>query len=242
VARANYQGQLDFFDPAKFGHDVHIIGVGGIGTNLALHLVKLGLRTTLHLWDPDYIESHNIPTQLIFKPGEVSESKVETAAKFLAEFADSALRIVTHQERVTPETSLEGVVISGVDSMSARQDIWKAVEDNPFVPLYVDGRIGGEQYTLLALNPFEPDAVDYYLRNWMFNDGDASPLPCTGRTAIHPAMILGGHMVAQVSRLCQGLEPTLWINGHAGTGEQNRLTLKQLKENLKKKQLQTKEK
>ena len=236
ASRANYQGQLDFFDPAKFGHDVHVIGVGGIGTNLVLQLVKLGLRTTLHLWDPDYIEGHNIPTQLFYRVDQVGKPKVDIAAQFLTEFADPSLRIVTHQEKVTPDTVLEGVVLSGVDNMAARHDIWKAVEDNPFVPLYVDGRIGGEQYMLVAFNPFETVAVQYYLDNWMFDDAEASTLPCTGRTNIHTSMVLGGHMVAQVSRLYRGQEPTLWINGHAGTGWQTMLTLEQFKAQLAKKE------
>lgn len=215
--RADFSGQTDIFDPGNFTWPVHQIGVGGIGSAVVLPLVKLGLRSPLHLWDPDVVEPHNIPSQLIYRLSDVGETKVSAAATMLHDYLEPSCAIVAHPEVVTSTTSLEGVVISGVDSMSARYDIWETVKFNPAVPLYLDGRIGGEQLTLLSLNPCDPEAIDYYETNWLFPDADGAPLPCAARTVIHPAVMLAGLIIAQLTRFARDLPTQRYIDVHALT-------------------------
>lgn len=214
IVIADYSGQTDIFDPSKFTWPVHVIGVGGIGSAVVLPLVKLGLRGELHLWDLDYVEPHNVPAQLIYSRTDVGRPKVEAAAEMLESYREPECSIVPHQEFVTAETPLSGVVISGVDSMQARCDIWGSVKFNPDVPLYLDGRIGGEQMTLLALNPLDMDAVDTYEKDWLFPDGEGAPLPCAARTVIHPPVVLAGHMIAQLTRFARDMELKSYIDVH----------------------------
>lgn len=209
---ADYSGQTDIFDPARFTWDVHVIGVGGIGSAVVLPLVKLGLRSTLHLWDADHVEPHNVPAQLIYRRSDVGKSKVAATAEMLTPYLEPACRIVTHEEQVTEATVLEGVVISGVDSMDARQRIWEAVRFNPDVPLYLDGRIGGEQMTLLALNPCDVEAMEAYEGAWLFPSSEAAPLACAARTVIHPPVVLAGFMIAQLTRFARGLSLRQYID------------------------------
>lgn len=205
--QANYADQTGIFDPAGFAWQVHLIGVGGIGSNVMLPLIKLGLMGDLHLWDRDEVEPHNIPAQLIYRPDDIGLSKVEAAKAFL-EYMGAQCSVIAHDEFVTAETSLEGVVISGVDSMKARRAIWEAVKYNPQIPFFIDGRIGGESLHLLAFNPMDSDLAEWYEEEMLFDDADAAPLPCAARTVIHPPTVLSGLIVCQLTRFFRDMPLT----------------------------------
>jgi molybdopterin/thiamine biosynthesis adenylyltransferase len=205
--QADYSDQTAIFDPSKFTWPVHIIGMGGIGSALIFPLMKLGLRGELHLWDTDVVEPRNLPAQLIYRKSDVDTKKV-LAAQAFAERQEADCTVVPHDEFVTASTPLEGVVISGVDSMTSRSAIWQAVQALSYlVPFYMDGRIGGEQYQLLTLNPSDFDAAQTYQQHWLFPDEEAAELPCAARTVIHPAAELAAKMVAHITLFARGEHP-----------------------------------
>src|SRR5205823_6205091 len=120
--------QLDF--------PLTLIGAGGIGSPLALALAKMGCRQ-LALYDPDTVEAHNLPNQM-YRLSDVGRPKVTALAELLCQFASPQLEV--RQEAVRDQT-LRGLVISAVDSMAARQQIWHGcVRYRAAVPLYVDAR------------------------------------------------------------------------------------------------------
>lgn len=212
--RADYRDQTDIFDPRKFTWPVHIIGLGGIGSALLFPLLKLGVGE-LHLWDFDAVEPHNIPAQLIYRPSDIGMTKAEAACAFI-ERQEADCKVTPHGERVTASTPLQGVVISGVDSMASRSEIWQAVEWNTDVPLYMDGRIGGENLQLLTLNPSDIDAIDVYSK-WIFPDSEGAALPCAARTVIHPPTVLAGLMVAQLTLFLREERPKANIRANLKT-------------------------
>ena len=80
----SYADQKQIFDPDQFTWPVHVIGLGGIGSALVLPLVKLGLRSELHLWDDDAtVEPHNIPAQLLYRRSDVGKPKAATTVEIL---------------------------------------------------------------------------------------------------------------------------------------------------------------
>jgi sulfur-carrier protein adenylyltransferase/sulfurtransferase len=195
-ARADYSDQRDIFDPDQFAWPVHIVGLGGIGGALLFPLMKLGV-SELHLWDDDKVEPHNIPAQLVYRPSDIGLPKTEACCNFLIR-QEAECKVVQHPERVDATTDLEGIVISGVDTMSSRQAIWDQVKFNSMVPFYMDGRIGGEQMQLLSLDPSDFDAINVY-EHFLFPDSEGSPLPCAARTVIHPPTVLAGLMIAELT-------------------------------------------
>jgi len=198
----DYSDQTDIFDPSKFGWPVHLVGLGGIGSAVLFPLLKLGVKE-LHIWDADKVEPHNIPAQLIYRPSDIGMTKAAAACAFI-ERQEADCRVTPHVENVSADTSLEGVVISGVDSMRSRYAIWHAVtHSSMYVPLYMDGRIGGEQLQLLTVHPSDFRQAEKYER-WLFPDEEASPLPCAARTVIHPPTVLAGLMVTQLTLFARG--------------------------------------
>ncbi|CAF0837820.1 unnamed protein product [Rotaria sordida] len=84
----------DVFDRQRVMKDFHqsliekqcvfVLGVGGIGSSIAMCLVRMGVDT-IHLFDRDYIEASNLNRQILFSVGDIGRSKVETAAQHLKE-------------------------------------------------------------------------------------------------------------------------------------------------------------
>jgi len=203
--RIPYDEQVGLFNPSTFGHVVHLVGVGGLGNAAAFALTKMGLATALHLYDFDTVEPKNVPCQLIYQASDIGRPKVEAAAEFLGGYRDPRLEIVPHATRVTATTPFEGIVVSAVDSMSARSAIWDAIKFNPQVVWYIDTRMGGEMLQVLSLNPSDPADVEFYEETWLFPDSDASALPCAERTIIGPPLVVAGVVATQVARIARGL-------------------------------------
>lgn len=72
---------------------IAILGVGGVGSNVALSLVACGIGE-LHLVDGDTVELTNLNRQLLYTPFDIGRPKIDVAAERLAQF-DPSLRLRT---------------------------------------------------------------------------------------------------------------------------------------------------
>ena len=203
----DYLRQLDIFDPKNFVWPVNIIGLGGIGSAVSLALVKLGV-SELRLWDNDVLEEHNIPNQLIYRMNDAGQSKIAATTELLKSH-NKELRI-REMGVFDSASAIDGLVVSAVHSMEkdaegreGRIGIWKAVKNNPknnsMVPLYLDGRLGGEILELFTIRPFILKDIEIYEQS-LFPDSEAAQLPCTARAVIHPALVIAGLVAAQITR------------------------------------------
>ncbi len=183
---------------SEISEDVHFIGVGGIGSVMLLPFVRMCAKR-IHLWDPDVVEKHNLGYQHIYREEDLGRPKVEAAADYLRR-QDPDVNLVLHQARVTHMHghTLSGIVISGVDTMAARKQIWESVWYNGNVLFYVDGRTGGPQLDCFLINPCESDQVDFY-QGFLFPDKQAAQLPCGSRDDSDSAGILGRLITRQVT-------------------------------------------
>jgi len=175
---------------------VTMIGAGGIGSFTALALAKMGVEN-MTIYDYDKVEIHNLPNQL-YGAEYLGEYKVTAAAEACAQFAD-----------VTPETRnsafgkdderVYGVVISGVDSMEAREAIWKKVKYKPSIPLYIDARMGAEVIRIYTINPCDPDEVEFYQR-FLYSDKNALEERCTAKAIIYTGFAVASLLASQVKK------------------------------------------
>jgi hypothetical protein len=195
----DYWRQVDLVRPEDLAFPVTVIGVGGIGSPVALALAKMGCQR-LTLYDPDVIEPHNLPNQL-YRLGDIGRPKVEALADLLREFASPA---VTAKQEAVARQPLSGVVISGVDSMASRQRIWQeSVRFRAAVPLYIDARMGAQVCRLLTVRPADPDDVRWY-ETTLFADDSAADEPCTAQAIIYTTFGLASFVANQVKRHALG--------------------------------------
>lgn len=206
-----YTRQADWFDPADHPHArATLLGVGGIGSPVALALAKLGIPH-LTLIDPDYVERHNLPNQMMPMHGE-GRFKVDAVADVILDF--SPTEVETYVARITeegwayPDEDViefanpgrpSGIVIVSPDNMPARADMWKQVKYNPYVPLLLDGRMGGQNVLLYAVNPCDPDDIEYY-ESTLYSDEEARPLPCTASAVIDVGFMIASLVTRAVRK------------------------------------------
>jgi molybdopterin/thiamine biosynthesis adenylyltransferase len=191
--------QLDLVAPAALETPVHLIGCGGIGSFAALALGKLGC-TRLHLYDDDRVEEHNLPNQL-FRTSDVGRHKATALAEIVEVF--TGVRPEACLRRVEADR-LQGILVSGVDSMAARKTIWRrSVRYRAGIPLYLDGRLGAEVCRVYAVRPTDPADIRCYEQS-LYADGQAAALPCTAGAIIYTGFAVASLLADQVKKFATG--------------------------------------
>ncbi len=201
-----FSDQTKLFDPDKFAWDLHIIGAGGIGNMLIQLFAKMGV-SKIHVWDDDIFEARNGPTEVAYSEALVGQPKVDVAAATVEFLVGNNCEIVRHQERVTIDTPLSGIVISGVDSMASRKEIWNAISACFLdVALYIDARSAGEEIAIFNIDPLDEEVVKIYTEDWLFDDSEASQLECGARNIGYISTLIASIVAANVSKFEQGKE------------------------------------
>ena len=192
--------QLDIASPENF-RNLHfaIIGCGGIGSPTAMVLTKMGVGS-IELWDDDSVECHNLPNQL-FPVNDVGMKKVDSLRQVCYTFSKAELTV--HPERFDSTKEIRGVVISAVDTMAARKEIWERVKYNPSVPFYIEARMGAELGRIHSFVPSNPADIRWYEQT-LYSDEEAEILPCTARAIIYNIFIIAGLIARQVKRFARG--------------------------------------
>lgn len=191
--------QTRFFDPSRYHFDTHVIGCGGIGAPLIQILAKMGVPV-LHLWDTDILEARNGPAEVAYSEAMVGRPKVEAAMETVRFLVGDRCKVIPHYEYVTADTELSGVVISGVDRMTSRQEIWKSIQKNFWeIPFYMDGRIAGEYIRLYSLNPADFDNKVAY-ESSLYGDDVVMKLDCGARTIGYVGFAIASEMGRTLTR------------------------------------------
>lgn len=101
---------------------VLIIGLGGLGSPVALYLAAAGIGT-LGLVDADAVDPSNMHRQILYGTGDIGCAKTEAARRRLTE-ANPHIACVAHAEKFTAanaKTLLDGydIVVDGTDNFAA---------------------------------------------------------------------------------------------------------------------------
>lgn len=173
-----------------------MIGVGAVGRQTALQLAAIGVRR-LQLVDFDVVDATNVTTQG-YRASDVGRLKVDAAADAVQEF-DPALAVATIVDRWRPHTDLGDAAFCCVDSISAREAIWRGAGRS--LPFWADGRMRGEVVRVFAAA--DPASRRRYAQS-LFPQQEAHAGACTTRSTIYAASVAAGLLVAQFARWLRG--------------------------------------
>lgn len=216
TTQIEYTRQLDWFSPAD-NPDAHvtIVGVGGIGSFAAMALAKLGVPK-LTLVDYDEVEPHNLPNQM-FQTIDIGRPKVE-AVEGAVYVVNPECEVVTIcgglGDGIVPGAARPaGVVVSGLDSMEARADLWGQLKYETAVPLYLDARLAGQQVILYAACPAKWDDIQGYEAT-LHSDAEGLNTACTARAVIDVGFAVASLITRAVRRHYAGLpvERVAWLD------------------------------
>lgn len=205
----DYTRQRAWFDPEKTPAAVTVVGCGGIGSFAAFALAKLGVAD-IHLVDFDTVESHNVPNQL-FLPSQVGRPKVFALSDTITDATDA--KVTLHEHPLQDGIPRSQIVLSALDSMSARADLWKQIRYKLDVQLFLDGRLGGENVVLYSVKPGHPDDVKGYEAT-LHSDEEGDDLPCTARSIIDIGFAISSLITRAVRQSYAGLphNPMVYLN------------------------------
>ena len=133
-------------------------------------------------------------------PEYIGFPKVDALAHLVETLTGTQIKPVSADYR---GQRLEGVVISAVDSMTARQMIWKSVKLKKSVTLFIDARMGAEILRLYVLRPVDLDACEFYEAN-LYGSDEAEQLPCSARSIIYCPSVAGALIAATVKTFAVG--------------------------------------
>ena len=179
---------------------VTLIGAGGIGAVTALTLAKMGVRL-LSIIDFDTVEPENLSTQF-FRLSDVGKPKVEAVADMIREFSDETF-VDGLQQRVGPNDNIFGsIIISAVDSITARQDIWRALQTYPHWDYYLEARMGAEEFQLHTIVYDDTHWYSDYILSQ--NEDDVPELPCTSKATIFTGTLAASYIGNAVRKIVTG--------------------------------------
>lgn len=201
----DHSDQVKIFDPKTWGWPVHLVGAGGVNNLVGPILAKMGV-SELHVWDDDRLEMRNCPTEIAYSYTMIGEFKTAAMANTIYHLMPNNVEFHQHIERVRAETKLKGVVVSGVDSMTARKEIWQCVQNNFVdVPLYIDARSAGEEIAIFAFRPTDFEFADIYQGDWLYDDAESLQLECGARNIGYISAYLAAEISRIITRFHRGL-------------------------------------
>lgn len=186
---------------------ITLVGLGGIGSWVAECLMRMGAER-VHVIDPDAVEEVNLGPQC-YARGDLGVAKVEAT---IARAADLGLQWTGERMAVGASTDLaapgEGrIIVSGVDSMRARSDIWRAVrEAGGGVAHYFDGRVSRDSWEVHSVRTGVHADRERY-RHSLYSSREVPPEPCTARMTAFVGLAIGGYIGNAVRNVCQGKSP-----------------------------------
>lgn len=195
------RGHSTIFSPFTFKRPVHIVGCGGMGSHLAIALVRMGLGRTdspISLYDKDVYERHNLANQAITK-WSVGRGKVYGLAKELRRI-EPGIQVRTYAEEVGSNFGhfgqFDGVVILCLDDMFARNTIVRYfLANNPNVECVIETRMDARVGISHCFDPRNPRHVECWWLYWNYPNESENAMGCDGYQSIISA-IYGTSMLA----------------------------------------------
>lgn len=195
IPSVSYGRQSDLLDPDKARDTfVNVLGCGTVGSWAATCLAKAGF-SNFFLCDMDIVEDVNLPSQA-FGIADLGLNKAHQTKNNIVGLVDNASITVQDFALDGGEQFSTGVIISAVDDMELRKDIFQMSAKGKRDSLFIDFRMGGNLLKVWAFDPSDERRSAQY-EDTLHSTGEASELPCGGRT-FSPVGPLAGAVATQL--------------------------------------------
>lgn len=178
-ATSRFSGAI-WYDKIK-EQDVTVVGVGGIGSWTSLLISRLGVKS-LTLYDDDTVELGNISGQF-YSSNDIDKFKVDAIQGAINRYS-VYYNVTSINQRFEYNSMVSPVVISCLDSMSARRTVfnaWRSAVNNSEDKskfLFIDGRLSAETLQVFAVPGDDDSAIRRYEES-IFPDYEADTEICS---------------------------------------------------------------
>lgn len=171
----------DLFLPQDFNPKrIDVIGVGAVGSHLALQLAALGV-SCLHLWDPDIVGAENVAPSA-YGLDDLGLLKVEALQRRIK--AKTGTQVAIHAQSAGDSESFGEVVFLLTDTMASRELIWrKSLRYRLRTKLVIETRMGLDAGRVYAVNPTLASHVEKW-EGTLCRDEEAEDSLCGASRAV----------------------------------------------------------
>lgn len=185
--------QADLIPTEILGEQITIIGAGAIGSFTALALAKMGFAN-IRVMDFDKVDTVNMNSQF-YRFGDIGKDKVKALYALVKDFTNVEINDMC--ARYTGDIIFQGIVISAVDSMEVRKQIWQSHAGRAQTKAIIDPRMGAETALLFVMNPMDANDRKTY-EDSLYSDDTAVQERCTAKATIYTATMLSGLVAKSV--------------------------------------------
>ena len=178
---------LDLIPLSAMSSRVHIIGAGATGAMASWMLAKMGFINQ-HVVDYDTIDVENVGCQM-YGRHQIGQLKVDALAEMVELFTGA--KISTTNGKFEKGMPVEGIVISALDSMAGRADIFDSFLSSPSATHLIDPRMSIQYGTMFVVDKSNKASIDSY-RETLYSDADAVQERCTMKAVMFTSSIISG--------------------------------------------------
>jgi molybdopterin/thiamine biosynthesis adenylyltransferase len=189
---------------------VAMIGLGGIGSNVADTLARIGFQHFI-LVDPDRVEEENVYPGA-FDLRDVGSEKVEAMSRILVGLGVPLQQIRTETYRVDNDhdVPIADIVVVGPDNMACRRDVWQQLSiygntELALCGLLIDARMGGVGFEIHCVERGDGETGALYNQD-VANLQD-QPLACGQKATAFVTRLIAGTVGAWVRDWLVGKTP-----------------------------------
>ena len=175
----------------KLLDSITVIGLGGIGSTVVTLLSIMGFDKIIG-FDDDTIEEHNL-SSTTYPHGFLGAPKVEAAAHQAKHYSGDQTYFECNNERWNADMGITSRVITCLDSMDTRMEVYECWRDLKGGGFLIDLRMDALSFEMVTTTR-RYDEFDKY---WV-TDAEIEPAPCTMKHTIFSSSIVGGLGVNQV--------------------------------------------
>lgn len=184
---------------------IELVGAGSVGSQVAMKLAKSGF-TDIRVWDDDFVASHNIPMSG-YGDCHIGMLKVLALQQQIKEYTGVVIDAIC--EKYQGEAfRRQSVVISSVDDMDARLNIWNQIQGKLSTPFFCETRMEGAFIDIISLRPYQKEDIARYKALWFPND-EARRHICGTHGIIYATSRAADVVTANITQFLSG-EPYVW--------------------------------
>lgn len=198
---AHLTRQLDLIPLVSLAQPITVIGAGAVGSFAVLSLAKMGF-TDITVYDFDTVSVENMNSQW-FRFSDIDIAKVAALAETIETYTNTKIKARNQRWTGLARQQLSGIVITAVDSMKVRQDVWNHIKGRKQVSWLIDPRMAAESALSFTMNPNDPEDQASYEKT-LYTDEAAVQERCTAKATMYTSTMLAGYVAKQVKDLVTG--------------------------------------
>ena len=193
-----YLRQLNLVDQHRLSElGLTVVGCGAIGSFTALACVKLGLGQ-LVLFDYDKVETHNLSNQF-YTSQDLHVNKALALFEHLKHHLTPEQTVLPHNTKFDKQPLETELVLASVDTIEARETIFKQALTSEVCKLYIDPRMLGNNLTVFTVDLTNNQDIEAFYKDFI-EDVKNQRGRCSARSVCYNGFMVASLVTSHIAK------------------------------------------